>query len=1189
MSNLLVAPNRFVGLHAHTTFSNFDGLGYPDQHIDFCLSNQLDSWAITDHGNGNGIAHAHAHAKKLKSKGQKYRQIYGVEFYMVPDLNEWQKAYNVSKGITEDSSAENDEDDGTSRLVVEDADDTRTMQVESINRRYHVVVVAKNRAGLSNLFTLVKRSFKEGFYRFPRIDFRMLKEHSEGLLVSTACCGGLPSGIIYREFADHRFNELSPNLITDSSQINKIMSNLKNMTDRFVDSVGLENFFLEVQFNKLGAQDLTNLCLLKLHDETGIPLLATADSHYPGPDLWQSREIYRQLQPGRISRDGEPPKIPEKDELKAELYPKNAEQMWESFLERRKEFDFYHGYEDKIRQSIELGYDLAWDVCDEIWFDDKAKLPSFKTGDSSAFNKLLKIVKDALVDEKLHDKKEYVERAKFELSDIQHLGFEDYFLTLQKVFKVAENRTLPGAGRGSGAGSLVNYLLGITHVDPLKYDLLWERFLGRHRSGWPDIDTDVGDREQLIIAAREIFGEESVVPVSNFNTLKLKSLVKDISKLYGIPYDEVNAVTGPLEREVAEKSRDPNMEKSMFVLKHEDCMEHSPRYREFMEKYPQVESQVRSLFMMVRSCGRHAGGVLICPNLEQHMPLISVKGELQTPWTEGVNIRNLEENGFLKFDFLGIKQMQMVEDCIRRIVEREKGKVSDFSEIKDFYDKYLNCRYVEPNDAQVFKHVYQEGRWPGIFQFTSDGARRFCIEAQPENIEDLSAITAIYRPGPLKANVHKKYVEAKRNRDSIVYDHPVIEEVLGATFGFVVYQEQFMILAQKLAGFTPGESDKMRKTLVKKDLTSLGKKSDEKVALEKKFIDGCMNISGMSYEKSKKLFDTIAFFSLYGFNRSHAISYAIVSYYGAWLATHYEKDWLATCLQSDNAAAEKLAVVMSEIKQIGYQIAPSDINYSGTTWNWSDDLEAFVPPLSSLKGIGDTAMEEIVEGRPYKNLNQLLFDEDGKWYHKKMNRRAFEALICMEAFSSLEEMKNGTISNHHQLYQIIIDNYGSLRKGKYGMSARKAIKYEIDPILDRLLEETKDVEDWSRSEKVFMQAKVSGSAPHHLVFPPDIMNKIHKVKISPISSLDPGKQGVHWFVIIDAEKKSSKNGKTFWRIRVQDDSSYNCWIRVWGDSKAIQPYSIWMADLKYDQSWGISTNISRMKLIESGSSENSES
>jgi len=690
---------------------------------------------------------------------------------------------------------------------------------------------------------------------------------ANGMVVHN-CVGGYPSGLIYGEFVDKKFAELTPELVDDDAVRSRIRNRLENMVDRFVDCVGHENFFLELQFNKLSAQDLTNRMLIETSRATGCRLISTADSHYPEPELWEAREIYRQLQPGRMKIGSEPKPLPKKEELKAELYPKNAQQMWDEYLSRRELFLWYQGTEDIVRTSMENGHDVAWDLCEEIWFDPSAKLPTFSTPEKTGFSQLVDLVKEGLRAEGLDQKPEYVARAKMELDDIKYLKSEDYFLTLQKVFKLAENRTLPGSGRGSGAGSLVNYLLGITHVDPLKYDLLWERFMGRHRAGFPDIDTDVGDRDKLIEAAREIFGNDAVVPVSNFNTLKLKSLVKDVSKFYGVPFEEVNAMTGPLEREVEMKSRDPNMEKSMFVLKHEDCLEHSENYRNFMAKYPHVEEKIRTLFMMNRSVGRHAGGVLICPQLEQHMPLITVRGELQTPWTEGVNIRNLEENGFLKFDFLGIKQMKMVEDCIARILRRELGHEPKFEDIKKFYDDKLNCRYVEPSDDRVFEHVYRNDRWTGIFQFTSDGARKFCHEVQPSSIEDIGVVTAIYRPGPLKANVHKKYVAAKQDASKARYDHPVIKDVLGTTYGFIAFQEQFMMLAQKLAGFSPGDSDKMRKTLVKKDLTSLGKKSEEKESLEKKFVEGCVEVSGMDRDKAKELFDKISFFSLYGFNKS---------------------------------------------------------------------------------------------------------------------------------------------------------------------------------------------------------------------------------------------------------------------------------------------------------------------------------
>ena len=704
-------------------------------------------------------------------------------------------------------------------------------------------------------------------------------------------------------------------------------------------------------------------------------------------------------------------------------------------------------------------------------------------------------------------------------------------------------------------------------------------FVLTHNSGYPDIDTDVGDRDKLIEAAQEIFGKDAVVPVSNFNTLKLKSLVKDVSKFYGVPFEEVNAMTGPLEREVEMKSRDPNMEKSMFVLKHEDCLEHSENYRNFMEKYPHVEEKIRTLFMMNRSVGRHAGGVLICPNLEKHMPLITVRGELQTPWTEGVNIRNLEENGFLKFDFLGIKQMKMVEDCIARILTRELGREPKFEEIKQFYDDKLNCRYVEPNDDRVFDHVYRSNRWPGIFQFTSDGARKFCHEVQPTSIEDIGVVTAIYRPGPLKANVHKKYVAAKQDASKAKYDHPTIKDVLGTTYGFIAFQEQFMMLAQKLAGFSPGDSDKMRKTLVKKDLTSLGKKSEEKEALEKKFIDGCITKSGMEYAPAKELFDKIAFFSLYGFNKSHAIAYAIDSYYGAWLMTHYETDWLATCLQAENSNVDGLAWMMSEIKQLGYKISQPDINFSGSQWMWSEQLQAFVPPLSSLKGVGESAVEEIMHNRPYRALDDLLFDAEGKWRHSKFNKRALEALISMEALGSLEEFADGRLQNHKQLWEIVVKNIDALKKGRYGTTSKRAMKSgDLKPILDTLLTQVEGMDDWDRYEKLTIQTATSGAAPYHLIFPPEVIKRVQDKEVPPLSEVAPGTKGIAWFCASNVEKKSSKNGKSFVRVKAIDTSLAVSNVRIWGDID-MPPYSIWVGVVDHDANWGFSTNVGKLREI----------
>jgi DNA polymerase III alpha subunit len=877
---------------------------------------------------------------KVIKRGKKYRQLYGVEFYFVPSLKDWQiqfsehqdavkaaKSSKIAEALATEEKiiAPAGEDEEAGGHVIENESETKEAKGNKPEwkRYYHLVAIAQNRKGLSNLFTLVKKSFKYGFYRFPRIDFEMLKEHGEGLILSTACVGGIASGLIYKEFPDIKFSDLHPDLLTgpngDSFSRN-IGGRLDNMIDRFVDCVGRDNFFLELQFNELSAQHLTNKCLIDASLRNGIPLISTADSHFPSPDKWQARELYKKL--GWIGSNLEGQKLPSREEMKTLLYPKNSFQMWEEFKSGWEKYPFYRGYENLVKESIERTHDIAWQKCEDTWIDTSAKLPKFDRPDETAFQRLAKLCRDAMITEGLHEKPEYLERIKEELSDVKFLKFENYFLTLYEIFKEAEKETLLGCARGSGGGSLINYLLKITQVDPVEHKLMWARFLGRHRcleentfvlaesgpkmmkdlllgekvmthdgtfkavidksgashnkaakikfgdqtiicslnhrwivlrgekeieimacelqksdgliklsreiikiddiefvdfdglmvdievednhtffisdteggnyvlthnTSWPDVDSDASNRDVFINVAKKLFGDDSVVPVSNFNTLQLKSLIKDISKFYGISFEEVNAMTGPLIDEVMSQAKDENMEKGLFVLLHEDCMKYSKGYRDFMEKYPEVHEHVATLFKQNRSIGRHAGGVLIAPPelLEQTMPVISVRGELQTPWSEGVNFRHLEDNGFLKFDFLGLALMRDVENCIRKILKKKNGVDPHFLEIKEFFDKSLNCRFVKADDQKVWEYIYHQRRKVGIFQFTEEGARKFCEESRPKNITELAAITSIFRPGPLKAGVHKQWVEIVSGRVKPTYDHPIIKEVLEETHGFM--------------------------------------------------------------------------------------------------------------------------------------------------------------------------------------------------------------------------------------------------------------------------------------------------------------------------------------------------------------------------------------------------------------------
>jgi len=1184
-------PKHFAGLHAHDGSSVYDGLGYPDEHIDFVLQNEMNAFALTNHGHMNSAAHAHNYSKKLKNKGVNYRHIYGCECYFVDSLDEWSQDYHEHReAVRLEREAKKkvalvDTGDENEGLVIENEAESKNERgsYPAWKRRYHLVVLAKNYKGLQNLFRLVKRSYKEGFYRFPRIDYKMLKEHSEGLIVSTACVGGRPSGHIYQSFEGKKFDELTPDLVDDPAVLNSIMRKLENMTDRFVDAVGEENFFLEVQFNDLVAQNLTNRCLIELSKRTGIPLLATADSHYCNPDMWEAREMYKLL--GRMgSRGAEMPKIPKKEDLKCELYPKNAKQMWDEFGKSYGKYDFYKGSEDVVREAIERSHGIAWDMCEEVWFDGSAKLPNFGTPEKPAFTQLVEQVKQGMIKEELHDKPEYIERIREEMSVIKQLGFENYFLTLTKVFEKSQHRTLLGPGRGSGGGSLVNYVLGITHIDPIKYGLLFERFLGIHKASWPDIDSDVGDRDVLIDVSRDLFGDDAVIPVSNFNTLKLKSLIKDIGKFYGIPFDEINALTGPLEREVMHRAMGDHEERSTYVLTHEDCLKYSDAYLEFMSKYPKIAEHVQTLFMEPRSIGRHAGGVLVCPDIESHMPVIKVRGELQTPWSEGMNWRHLEENGFLKFDFLGLATLKMVEDSIRLILRNQGVENPTFDQINEFFDAHLNSRFNAMDDQKVWKYVYHGGRFVQIFQFTNTGARKFCVAAKPTSIEDLATITAIYRPGPLAANVHRKYVKAGLNLDEITYDHPVLEELLSESRGFVVFQEQFMLIAQKLCGFDKGASDKMRKTLVKKSLDMNAKKAQERTDLRKKFITGAVELSDMDENKAVKLYETIEAFSAYGFNKSHAVAYAVDSYYSAWLHTYYEKEWLATCLQTWNGS-NKFGKLISEIKTLGYKILKPDINYSSDVWVYSEEREGFVPPLTAIKGVGSSAVEEIMRNRPFANFDQMLFTEDGKWKPSKMNKTCFDSLCKVEAFGSLDEVSGGAVRNHHQIYEIIVGNYDLLKKGRHGMTktaAKKLMKSQgfVPNFIEEKIIENYDLEDWPRAVKIGNSVDLMAGADEELVFPPRIMKKIEKAQVPAITALSGKDKGIVWFCIQEIQEKKTKNGKVFYRMRVCDNNSESVWLRVWTKfKKTPEPYTMWLSEVASTENWGCSTSSYKMKQL----------
>lgn len=706
------SPTKFVGLHSHTGASVYDGLGSAEEHIKFVLENGMDAWALTEHGHCNSYASAFLFAEKLKKQDKNFKFIAGCEMYVHPDLQEWRLEYERSKEQPETQSVmlseqeivtpittDTDEDDETlelettNALTIEREEESKsTKYFNPINRRHHLVVIPTTSTGLQRLFHLVSRGYSEGFYRFPRVDYAMLREAASGghLIAMTACIGGPMAYAALSSAQKIKFDNIDSSLLDDASLNASVMSELAATYDKLLWAFGENNVYLEMQFNKLKAQGYVNRALLQFARKHSLQsqLIIAADSHYPRPELWRERELYKKL--GWLKNaDPSQTKLPESVlELKAELYPKNASQIWDAYIEHKQDQKFYDDQE--IIAAIERSHHVAHNVVGNVQPDRSMKLPTsiVVPAGMTADERLIQLCREGMDERAFTHNKTYEERLLKELDVIKDKKFAEYFLTLREIIHVAQQAMLVGPGRGSGAGSLVTYLLKITDVDPIKYDLLFERFLNKYREEAPDVDTDVSNRAKLIELLKERFGAENVVPISNYNTFKLKTLIKDVAKFYGVPFEEANIATKTVEAEVRKATLKHGDDKNLFVLKFEDAMQHSPSFKAFIDAHPQVAGPIATLFKQQRSLGRHAGGVIVCDRIAERMPLIASKGELQTPWAEGVNVKELDQFGWIKFDLLGLDTLRIVEKTIENIImsqRKSRGWYEINTDIGAFY------------------------------------------------------------------------------------------------------------------------------------------------------------------------------------------------------------------------------------------------------------------------------------------------------------------------------------------------------------------------------------------------------------------------------------------------------------------------------------------------------------------------
>lgn len=1223
------APKKFVGLHAHSTFSIGDAIGRPKDHIDFAINNGMDALALTDHGNMNGFSHQYVHSEYLKKQGVPFKALAGCEAYFIPSLDDWQKLYEKSRDearqaklekkaketqakidkliadvtapakedmIVALANAELDEETqgGTG---VEDEEASKTARWKNpLFQRNHLVLLPKNSEGLKALFACVSHSFIDGFYRFPRMDFALLEKYAKGnIIASSACIAGLPSRIVFDNQIETEWENFKPN--DDNKEI--IQKQLAEMVARFHQALGEENFYLELQFNKLGAQHLANYHMIECARRTGVKLITTADSHYSNPDHWREREIYRYMAMQQFLKGDV--NLPESvEELKCELYPKNAEQIWKTYQNLKSEYDFYD--DDIVRESIERTHEIAHEQIDVVEPDRRVKFPALSRivdqdrldtlsetlgagvgEDDAAFEELKKLTIAGARWRGIADKDEYIDRLRTELDVVKHLKFSKYFLTYAKIMKVVDQECFRGPGRGSGAGSLLCFVLDITQLDPIKHGLLFERFLTKYKKGMPDIDSDVSDRDKALKLLHDYFGEENVIPVSNFNQLQMRSLIKDVCRLNGVSFKESNAATKKIEQETKTAARaEPGFDATQWFLTFEAAERDSATFRGLLEKYPDFEKQIKVLFKNNRNISRHAGGLIITEDARENMPVVKSGGVLQTPWTEGLKFRHLESFGFLKYDILALGTLRMFENCIRRILKSKGVKYPTFQQVKDFYYENLHPDNNSMDDKKVYRHVYHRRNYAGVFQFVRPQVQEMMAKMKPTCLKDIAIITSLYRPGPLSVGADKTFLKNRKDPSRIVYKHPLLEEVLGDTSGLILFQEQLQLIYHKLAGVPLDQTDGVRKAFTKKDASNKEQAEKDRKALRDDFITKCQEANNIEPSVSAAIFDEMEKYVKYSFNLSHAMSYGTVSYQCAWLLTYYPDEWIATyidyCTEDKGKVAgyeDPKAVALSEAQALGYDIGKPDINHSDRDFAVKDNV--LIPSFSSIKSVGVTAQGEIFQHRPYRTVEDLLWNSNDTWRHSKLNKRALASLVKMEALDSMGIVgPSCQFENYRQLYHVVVDGNEKLKRA---ISRKNQTHKEV---LAELIEEARELEDWPLSEKVKNSKELAGSVDIKLIVTPEIRKFFKENKIECIDNYKNAK-GMYWGIVEHSTVATTKHGKKYCRAKLYGDSgtTHMCFLWNFNEHKDENlPENALMVGAFKKSGFGLSANFGKFSILQ---------
>jgi len=844
------------------------------------------------------------------------------------------------------------------------------------NRRYHLVVLVKNEEGYKNLVKLVTRAHLEGFYYKPRVDEELLRKHNSGLIALTACLQGkIPQLILANRIEEAKKQALS-----------------------YQEIFGKGNFYLELQQHPhIPEQKKVNKALIEISKELDIPLVATNDAHYLRPGDADTQDILMLINTGADPND------PERLTMKADDFSiKSSEEMEEFFKD--------------VPEAIFNTQKIA-DACNFQFKLGENKLPYFPVPNGKTPDEYLEDLCNQGLKDRFGEspKKEILERLKYEISVIKKMGFSSYFLIVQDFVNWAkQNRIVVGPGRGSVGGSLVAYLLNITSVDPIKYKLLFERFLNPDRISLPDIDLDFTDRrrDEVINYVAEKYGHDRVAQIITFGTMAARAVVRDVGRALSYPYSLCDQTAKMIP----------------FGFTLEETLKNVRDFKDAYsadEKVKRIVDFARKLEGRARHASTHACGVVISLEPLENLVPLQHPPQSETAIITQYEMHTIEDLGLLKMDLLGLKNLTIIEDCLSRIYQ--------------VHNESIDVANLPLNDKRAYK-LLQEGNTTGVFQLESSGMQRYLKELRPTEFDDIVAMIALYRPGPMQ--FLPKYMRGKHKKKEVEYLHPKLKPILESTYGICVYQEQLMEITRQIAGFTLSEADVLRKAVGKKIKSLL-------LEQKEKFIQGTIK-NNIDKRIGEKIWEWILPFAEYGFNRSHATAYAMIAYQTAFLKTHYPVEFMAALLTSEKADVERIAVLIKECKKMAIGVLAPDINESFRNFSVVPKENKIRFGLLAIKNAGENIVETIITERKNGGQFQSISDFVHRINSRNLNKKSLESLIKAGVFDKFEERNKlllnleGILETNREIQKNINNGQKNLFEGTSSFSPTIKLK-EVQP------------------------------------------------------------------------------------------------------------------------------------------------